>query len=116
MAGFSLSKALPLSLVLLFLSGAFTVACFSLVSSLVQETTSDAMRGRVMSVYNVAFRGGMPIGSLITGALIPRMTAPLALAVNGVLLSILGILYLTKQRGVVRLGFQPAAARIVEER
>ncbi|HWR52781.1 MAG TPA: MFS transporter, partial [Bryobacteraceae bacterium] len=116
MAGFSLSKALPLSLVLLFLSGAFTVACFSLVSSLVQETTSDAMRGRVMSVYNVAFRGGMPIGSLITGALIPRMTAPLALAVNGVLLSILGILYLTKQRGVVRLGFQTTAARIVEER
>jgi MFS family permease len=115
MAGFSLSTTLPLSLLLLFLSGAFTVACFSLVSSLVQETTSDAMRGRVMSVYNVAFRGGMPIGSLLTGALVPHMSAPLALAVNGVLLSVLGILYLAVQQDVVRLGYQTAAARIGKE-
>ena len=38
--------------------------------------TSDQMRGRVMSVYNVAFRGGMPFGSLIVGALVKQFTAP----------------------------------------
>jgi len=37
---------------------------FALNSSLVQAFVGDAMRGRVMSVYNVALRGGMPMGSL----------------------------------------------------
>jgi len=43
------------------------------------------MRGRVMSVYNVAFRGGMPFGSLLTGWLVPVFSAPSVLAVNGLL-------------------------------
>jgi hypothetical protein len=91
------------------------VAVFSLVTSLVQETTSDSMRGRVMSVYNVAFRGGMPIGSLVTGALVPRLTAPITLAINGALLSVMGILYLFGQRGVVHLGAKERVVRIGEE-
>ena len=40
------------------------MAVFAMISSLVQLIAPDEMRGRVMSVYNVAFRGGMPIGSL----------------------------------------------------
>lgn len=52
------------------------------------------MRGHVMSVYNVAFRGRMPIGSLVTGALVPKFTAPLMLTFNGVLLTMLGLLFL----------------------
>ncbi|MGE5647637.1 MAG: MFS transporter [Acidobacteriota bacterium] len=103
MAGFSVSKFLPASCVLLFLAGAALVGVLSLVSSLVQETTTDAMRGRVMSVYNVAFRGGMPVGSLVTGSLVPHFTAPLVLAANGVLLSLLGIYYLVVQRRVASL-------------
>ena len=47
------------------------VGVLSMVGSLVQEITADSMRGRVMSVYNVAFRGGMPVGSLITGRWCP---------------------------------------------
>ncbi|HUP47579.1 MAG TPA: hypothetical protein VNA04_02195, partial [Thermoanaerobaculia bacterium] len=36
-------------------------------SSLVQLTTTDAMRGRVMSIFMLAFRGGMPLGNLLAG-------------------------------------------------
>jgi predicted MFS family arabinose efflux permease len=53
-----------------------------------------------MSVYNVAFRGGMPVGSLITGALVPYITAPAALALNGVLLSALALYYISVHKRV----------------
>ncbi len=103
MAAFSGSSRLAVSCVWLFLSGACLVGVLSLVSSLVQEITSDAMRGRVMSVYNVAFRGGMPVGSLVTGALAPRLTAPLVIGANAVLLFALGIYMLAVQRRVAAL-------------
>jgi predicted MFS family arabinose efflux permease len=61
------------------------------------------MRGRVMSVYNVAFRGGMPIGSLVTGYLVPIYSAPVVLAVNGGLLFLLGLYFLLIQRKVAEL-------------
>ena len=76
---------------------------FSMVSSLVQLITPNEMRGRVMSVYNVAFRGGMPFGSLIVGALVKQFTAPVVLAWNGVLLAILGLYFLLVQRKVATL-------------
>jgi len=110
--GFALSKVLALSLLFLFASGACLVGVFSLVASVVQEITADAMRGRVMSVYNVAFRGGMPMGSLATGAVVPHLTAPFTLAVNGILLCCLGAFYLFVQRSVARLGTAETAARI----
>jgi predicted MFS family arabinose efflux permease len=100
---FSLSGGLVVACAFLFVAGACLVGVFSLISSLVQEITGDAMRGRVMSVYNVAFRGGMPVGSLVTGALVPHITAPVAMAVNGVLLSALGAYYLLVQRRVAAL-------------
>ncbi len=74
--GFALSRSLILSCVLIFFSGAALLSVFATISSLVQMITSDHMRGRVMSVYNVAFRGGMPFGSLIVGALIHHSTRP----------------------------------------
>ena len=103
MAAFSLSKALVLSYVLLFLTGAALIAVFATINSLVQLITTDHMRGRVMSIYNVAFRGGMPFGSLTTGWLVPRFTAPVVLAVNGCLLMVLALYFLLFQRRVAAL-------------
>ena len=100
---FALSKALILSYVLLFVFGVTLMAVFTMISSLVQLITGNEMRGRVMSVYNVAFRGGMPIGSLVTGYLVPMFTAPVVLAVNGTLLFALGLYFLLIQRKVAEL-------------
>ena len=44
------------------------------------------MRGRVMSIYMVAFRGGMPLGSLVSGYLATFIGAPMVIGINGVLL------------------------------
>ncbi len=102
-AGFAESKSLPLSCLFLFFSGAALMGAFAMISSLVQLITANEMRGRVMSVYNVAFRGGMPIGSLITGWLVPIFSAPHVIAVNGVLLLSLGFYFLVAQRRVAAL-------------
>jgi predicted MFS family arabinose efflux permease len=100
---FSVSKFLPLSYALIFLSGAALMISLSMVSSLVQAVASDEMRGRVMSVYNVAFRGGMPVGSLVLGWLIPAFTAPVTMAWTGCLLAVLGMYFLFVHRRVAEL-------------
>lgn len=103
MAGFAISKNLILSCVLLFFSGAALLSAFAMISSLVQLITANEMRGRVMSVYNVAFRGGMPFGSIASGWLIPIFSAPVVIAANGLLLVLLGVYFLTVQRRVAAL-------------
>jgi predicted MFS family arabinose efflux permease len=103
MFGFGMSKLLPLSTAILFGAGACLMIVFALNSSLVQLHVDDKMRGRVMSVYNVAFRGGMPMGSLISGFLIKSISAPIIMAGNGVLLVMLGLFYLISYRKLAKL-------------
>lgn len=102
-AGFSLSKILPLSYAMLVLVGASMMAVFATVTSLVQLITTNEMRGRVMSVYNCAFRGGMPMGNLLSGWLVPMFTAPIVLGVNGMVLVLVAVYFLVVQRRVAAL-------------
>jgi predicted MFS family arabinose efflux permease len=102
-SGFALSRWLVLSCILIFFAGAMLLAVFTSIGSLVQMIAPDNMRGRVLSVYNVAFRGGMPVGSLVVGALVRRFSAPVVLTWNGLLLTILGLYFLFVQRKVATL-------------
>jgi predicted MFS family arabinose efflux permease len=102
-AGFSLSKLLPLSYAMLVLVGTSMMAVFATVTSLVQLITTNEMRGRVMSVYNCAFRGGMPMGNLLSGWIVPIFTAPVVLSVNGFLLILMALYFLLIQRRVATL-------------
>jgi predicted MFS family arabinose efflux permease len=101
--GFSLSRSVPLTGAMMVLSGASMMAAFAMVSSLVQLITTDQMRGRVMSVYNVAFRGGMPMGNLLSGWLVPALTAPVVLGLNGSLLILVGLYFLLIHRRIATL-------------
>jgi predicted MFS family arabinose efflux permease len=101
--GFALSKSLPLSEALRVLVGASMMAVFATVNSLVQLITTNEMRGRVMSVYNFAFRGGMPMGNLLSGWLVPLFTAPVVLGVNGVLLILVALYFVLVQRRMAAL-------------
>ena len=102
-AAFSVSKTLPTSYALLVVVGASMMAVFATVTSLVQLIVTNEMRGRVMSVYNFAFRGGMPMGNLATSWLVPKYTAPIVLGANGVLLALVSIYFLFGQRRVAAL-------------
>jgi predicted MFS family arabinose efflux permease len=102
-AGFSLSRFLFLSYAMLLIVGASRMAVFATVTSLVQLIVTNEMRGRVMSVYNFAFRGGMPIGNLVTGWLVPLYTAPIVLGISGFLLVFVALYFLVAQRKVASL-------------
>jgi predicted MFS family arabinose efflux permease len=102
-AVFSFSKFLTLSYSMLLVVGASMMAVFATVTSLVQLITTNEMRGRVMSVYNCAFRGGMPMGNLVSGWLVPAFTAPVVLGVNGFLLILVAVYFLMVQRRVAAL-------------
>ena len=56
-----------------------------------------------MSVYNCAFRGGMPMGNLVSGWLVPAFTAPIVLSINGALLVMVGLYFALIQRRVAAL-------------
>ena len=92
-----------MSYALLVLVGASMMAVFATVTSLVQLITTNEMRGRVMSVYNFAFRGGMPMGNLLSGWLVPVFTAPLVLSVNGAAADSMALYFMLVQRRVAAL-------------
>ena len=98
---FAVSRVLWLSDILLFLTGAALMVVFSTVTSLVQLTAPNEMRGRVMSIYMIAFRGGMPLGSLISGWFATFLGAPLVIGINGGLLVVVAIYFLTRRHGVL---------------
>jgi MFS family permease len=99
---FAASGVLWLSELLLFACGAALIMVFSLTSSLVQLIVPDRLRGRVMGIYMVAFRGGMPLGSLAAGYLATRVPAPWVLAANGTLLVLVAGYFLGIDRRGVR--------------
>jgi predicted MFS family arabinose efflux permease len=99
-SAFALSRWLPLSCILIFIAGAAIMASASLMLSLVQVIVSDQMRGRVMSVYNLAFRAGIPLGSLALGKLIPMVGISWALAGSGGILIALSLYFLTVMRNI----------------
>ena len=100
---FALSRIAWLSDILLFGTGATLLMTFSMTASLVQLLVPDNLRGRVMSIYMVAFRGGMPLGSLAAGYAASRSSAPLVLAINGVLILAVAGYFLIRSHGVREL-------------
>src|SRR2546427_9425070 len=100
MVAFGMSRVLWVSELLLFLTGAALMIVFSTVTSLVQLIAPNEMRGRVMSIYMVAFRGGMPIGSLVSGYLATFIGAPEVISINGVLLVLVAAYYLARNPSV----------------
>jgi MFS family permease len=98
---FAMSRVLWLSDILLFFTGAALMIVFSTVTSLVQLIAPNEMRGRVMSIYMLAFRGGMPLGSLVSGWLATFLGAPLVIGINGALLVVVAIYFLSRNHGVL---------------
>ena len=96
LAFFGLSRDLTSSMVIGFIAGACIVGVVSLYSSLVQLMISGSMRGRVMSIFMLAFRGGMPLGNLMAGYLAQRWSISFALAVNGAVLAVVALFFILR--------------------
>ena len=109
LVAFGISRHLAASLVIAFLAGAAIVGVISLYSSLVQLSTSDAMRGRVMSIFMLAFRGGMPLGSLLAGFVAQRWSISAALEVNGLALAMVALVFIVRGTDL-DAGLEPTVA------
>jgi MFS family permease len=83
LVGFALSTNLPLSIVLLFASGAGYMTAIAASNTLIQTLVEEHLRGRVMAFYTMAFLGTMPVGSLAAGAIAERIGAPFTIALGG---------------------------------
>lgn len=76
------------AIVLLYGAGLAIVSALSMLNSLVQEHVPDELRGRVLGLYGLAFRGGGPLGSLAAGFVIAPLGAGPVLGAMSVLLAI----------------------------
>lgn len=88
--GFSLSRELWLSLVVLPLVGGGFMVGLAATNTVLQTIVDEELRGRVMAYYAMAVFGGAPLGSLAAGALAARIGAPATIAVGGVLCAAAG--------------------------
>ena len=101
MALFSLSRTPLLSAALLFIAGSLLVMCTSLNTSLAQLLAPAELRGRVVSIYMLAFRGGSPLGGLASGWLVTQIgSAPKVLMVNGIALTLVALFFLVRGHGL----------------
>jgi MFS family permease len=72
-----------LACVLLALIGYFLVLQMGMTNTLIQLTTPDELRGRVMGFYITAFMGFAPLGSLVAGSMAHKFSAPVTVAAGG---------------------------------
>ncbi len=85
-AAFAWVRVLPFMMVAGAISGFGLVLYVASTNVLIQMTTADEYRGRVMSLYMLMFVGTTPFGSLLAGAVAERWGAPMATTVCAVVL------------------------------
>ena len=106
----AVAPTLAIELVALALVGASSVAFMSTGNATLQLGADPAMRGRVMSLWFVAFQGSTPIGGPIVGALMAVAGARAGLGLGGLtclLVALIGVLAL---RRMGRRGREPSGA------
>jgi len=83
MLAFAHSTRLALALPLLVALGAGLIAAQASIQTLVQTLVDDDKRGRVMSLYTMAFLGMLPFGNLAAGAVARYAGEATAFTLNG---------------------------------
>lgn len=83
---FAWSRWLPLTLAMGLLAGYGLILYVASTNTLVQMTTEDRYRGRVMSLYTFMFIGTTPLGALMAGWIAERFGAPVATSVCALIL------------------------------
>jgi len=100
MGTFAWSRAVPLSLAMGFLAGFGLILYVATTNTLIQITTEDRYRGRMMSLYTLMFVGTAPIGALVSGSIAQRFGAPVATSVSAFVL-LVGALWMMRRLRVL---------------
>ncbi|MBI3734765.1 MAG: MFS transporter [Chloroflexi bacterium] len=108
---FSFSRSFYLSLLILPFVGAAMITQMSSTQTLLQTTVPDALRGRVMSVYMLMFRGMQPFAGLQGGTMATVFAslygasngAPLAVGLGGTICLLFALGVMARAPAVRRL-------------
>ena len=84
LVAFGLSRVLWLSLLALAAAGFGMMVLMAASNTFLQTVADDDKRGRIVSMYTMAYIGLAPFGSLLAGAFAQRLAAPLTIALGGV--------------------------------
>jgi MFS family permease len=120
--GVSVSRVLWLSLACLALAGFGMMVQMASSNTVLQTLVDDDKRGRIMSLYSMAFTGVSPLGSLLLGSLAAAFGVPFAFAFAGTAAILAAAVFGTRvpalratiQPIYVRLGIIPEVARGVQ--
>ncbi|MGH2374420.1 MAG: MFS transporter [bacterium] len=115
LAAFAASATYSLSLVLLLvLSGAMT-AYLSATNTLIQTIVPDTLRGRVMSLYMLAFFGTAPLGGLLMGSLATALGSQTAVLIGAAVCGLGIVTMWSAVREITRDAWRPAESRAPAE-
>jgi MFS family permease len=80
---FSRSSLLWLSLLLMLVTGMSMMVQMAASNTILQTIVEEDKRGRVMSLYTMAFFGTVPLGSLLAGVMAHRIGVPNTISLGG---------------------------------
>jgi MFS family permease len=84
LVAFAFSRHFTVAIPILVIVGAGFMVQMAATNTVLQTLVDDAMRGRVMAFYAMAFLGTAPIGSLLAGYLAQRVGTSITIAIGGV--------------------------------
>lgn len=119
---FSLSRWMWLSLALMAVTGFGMMLQMAACNTVLQTIVEDDKRGRIMSMYTMAFMGTAPFGSLLAGFVAQSLGAPVTLVIGGGVCVAAAALFLTELPQLrklvrpiyVRKGIIPESARAAQ--
>jgi MFS family permease len=97
---FGISPSFVLSLLLMGFVGATDTIWGASRGTILQMTTPDTFRGRVMGVFQLSNRGLHPLGQVQSGVLIPFIGAPAATVLGGLVVSAVTLIAAWKVPGI----------------
>ena len=85
LVGVAVSRSFMVTIVLLLFVGVSFVLQNALANTMLQLTTPDELRGRVMSFYSLTFQGMMRLGGMQAGLFGDWIGAPLSVLLGAVI-------------------------------
>lgn len=97
---FSFARTTWLALALLVVVGAAFMVTAASCNTILQTIIPEALRGRVMALYTVAFLGTAPIGSLLAGGLAARVGTPGTILAGAIGCLLAGLWFAQQRKGL----------------
>ncbi|MCB4757335.1 MAG: MFS transporter [Elusimicrobia bacterium] len=108
---FAFSRLFWFSFVMIAVTGFGMIVEMAASNTVLQTIVDDDKRGRVMSLYAMAFMGMAPFGSLLAGAIANKMGAPVTLVFCGIS-CLLGALIFARKLPAIRQVVRPIYRRL----